>query len=315
MSNSENGPLKLQENFVAYLAHTRRLSAHTVAAYGRDLAHFDVFMQQHGAGALSLEMLGKLGARDIESWLAAGLREGKNKSSLNRALATLRTFARWAEDTYGDTHGVSLPVLVTTKGLKAAVPPPKALNQAQTWELLEKLSPPPTSPQKFPLEKRRDFTLFITLYGLGLRISEALSMTREMAKGETLTIIGKGNKARAIPLPLPVQSAINAWLNATSGQADDKPLFPGANGKAMTPRRAQQILQATRRALNLPDHLTPHALRHSFATHMLANGADLRTVQELLGHANLSTTQRYLAADVQRLMAVHRKAHPLNNEK
>jgi integrase/recombinase XerC len=111
---------------------------------------------------------------------------------------------------------------------------------------------------------------------------------------------------------LPVQSALNAWLNATSDSTDDRPLFPGANGKALTPRRAQQILQTTRRALNLPDHLTPHALRHSFATHMLANGADLRTVQELLGHANLSTTQRYLAADVQRLMAVHRKAHPLN---
>jgi integrase/recombinase XerC len=304
---TEKQPSLLAE-FGDFLAHTRRLSVHTVSAYGRDLAHFDAFMVQHGAGSVTLENLRKLKGRDVESYLAAGLREGKNKASLNRALATLRTFARWVED----THGLPLPVLTTMKGLKAAAPPPKALNETQTWELLEKLSPPPTSPQNFPLEKRRDFTLFITLYGLGLRISEALALTRADARGETLTIIGKGNKARVVPLPLPVQSALNAWLNATSDSTDDRPLFPGANDKALTPRRAQQILQATRRALNLPDHLTPHALRHSFATHMLANGADLRTVQELLGHANLSTTQRYLAADVQRLMAVHRKAHPLN---
>ncbi|HEX2859287.1 MAG TPA: tyrosine recombinase XerC [Alphaproteobacteria bacterium] len=298
----------LVTDFADYLANTRRLSAHTVEAYSRDLAAFADFMKQHKTAELTVVELPSFSARDVESWLAAGLRGGKNKTSLNRALASLRTFARWVED----SHGMPLPALATTKGLKAAAPPPKALNQTQTWDLLEKLSPPPTNPQKFPVEKRRDFTLFITLYGLGLRISEALNLTRENARGETLTIIGKGNKARVIPLPLPVQSALNSWLNAHNGAPDSAPLFPGANGKALTPRRAQQVLQKTRRDLNLPDHLTPHALRHSFATHMLANGADLRTVQELLGHANLSTTQRYLAADVQRLMAVHQKAHPLN---
>jgi integrase/recombinase XerC len=299
----------LLADFGDYLAYTRRLSAHTVEAYGRDLKNFADFMREHGGMAMGLDGLAALSPRDVESWLAAGLRSGKNKSSLNRALAALRTFARWVED----VHGLPLPALATAKGMKAPAPAPKALNMTQTWDLLEKLSPPATNPQQMPIEQRRDFTLFRVLYGLGLRISEALGLKREQARGETLTVLGKGNKMRVVPLPLPVQSALNAWLNATGDVADSAPLFSGKGHgtTALTPRRAQQVLQKVRRELNLPDHLTPHALRHSFATHLLANGADLRTVQELLGHANLSTTQRYLAADVQRLMAVHRKSHPL----
>ena len=149
------------------------------------------------------------------------------------------------------------------------------------------------------------------LYGLGLRISEALSLTRQDVAGDTLIVTGKGSKQRSLPLPLPVKSALNQWIKASYGAAPHDPLFPNPQNKPLSPRFAQKILQQTREALNLPAHLTPHALRHSFATHLLEGGADLRTVQELLGHSQLATTQRYLAADVQRLLTVHGKSHPL----
>lgn len=211
-------------------------------------------------------------------------------------------------------HGVSNPAITRLKGLKAPASVPKALNTSQTWQLLEGLAPPPAAHTATP-EARRNFALLITLYGLGLRISEALSLTRAAVGGDTLTVQGKGNKQRSLPLPLPVKSALNSWLNCSHSLHPTAPLFPNPQGKALSPRYAQKLLQDTREALGLPAHLTPHALRHSFATHLLEGGADLRTVQELLGHSQLATTQRYLATDVQRLLTVHTQSHPLGKTK
>lgn len=324
MSPTGTPQLPHQSDFLSWLANIRRSSPHTVAAYGRDLTQFASFCQSHFGGAPTAAALATTTQADLQAYLARQLNptgsklnrgEGKAKTSLNRQLSALRAYARWLHE----KHGTTCPALLTVRGLKAPAPVPKALSTTQAWSLLENLSPPPTRPQESSLTGRRNFTLFLTLYGLGLRISEALRLTRADVAGESVRILGKGGKTRQIPLPLPVQSALNSWLNATRSEAnlapDAAPLFPGnlaaKPARPLTPRRAQQILAQTRKDLGLPAHLTPHALRHSFATHLLANGADLRTVQELLGHSQLATTQRYLATDVQRLLAVHKQSHPL----
>lgn len=304
-------------DFCAWLADVKRMSPHTVAAYRRDLAPLFAFLQTHLGAPLTAASWPTVKPADVHSHLAARLTHHTAKTSLNRQLSALRTFTRWL----AAKHGLRNDALLTLRGLKAPAPTPKALNPAQAWNLLETLAPPPTGPQQTPLTQRRNFTLFIALYGLGLRISEALALTRGQVEGETLTITGKGNKQRVVPLPLPVRSAFQSWMVGTQHLPPDAPLFPShipaankpqpASHKPLTPRMAQRILQDLRAQLNLPAHATPHALRHSFATHLLHNGADLRTVQELLGHANLATTQRYLAADVGHLLAVHKKAHPL----
>lgn len=294
--------------FLNWLEQVKRYSPHTVAAYGRDLTAMFAFLQTHTGVALTPTTFAALKAADVQAFLAHQLtRNAMAKSSLNRHLSALRTLAHWLQA----THGVATAHLTHIRGLKAPAPSPKALNPTQTFQLLETLAPPPTAPHKTPLAQRRNFALTITLYGLGLRISEALNLTRADIQGDVITVTGKGNKQRQVPIPLPVQSALNGWLTATQSAAPTAPLFPNAQGKKLTPRSAQKFIQATRKKLGLPAHLTPHALRHSFATHLLTEGADLRAVQELLGHSQLATTQRYLAADTQRLITVHTKSHPL----
>lgn len=304
----------LIEEFTEWLATVKRFSPHTVSAYGRDLVGIFSFLEGHTGATVSPASFAQLTGADIQAYLASRLTpkgrlrgEATNsKTSLNRQLSSLRTFARWL----AAHHGIHNPAILKTRGLKTPAPVPRAINTDQAWQLLENLAPLPAA-HKSTKEVRRNFALFLTLYGLGLRISEALALTRGDISGDVVVVQGKGNKQRQLPLPLPVKSALNQWLNASHDQPPSAPLFPNPHGKALTPRFAQKILQETRKALNLPAHLTPHALRHSFATHLLAGGADLRTVQELLGHAQLATTQRYLAADVQRLLQVHAKAHPL----
>lgn len=304
----------LIQEFTDWLAEVRRFSPHTVAAYGRDLTAVLGFLRQHTGSEITPAKFADITPADVQAYLAhrmapKGRLGGENtsaKTSLNRQLSALRTFARWLADHYQITN----PALLKVRGLKTPTPVPRALNADQTWRLLENLAPPPATATS-KKETRRNFALFLTLYGLGLRISEALALTRDDVRGEVVLISGKGGKQRQVPLPLPVKSALNQWLTSSQDMMPNAPLFPNPQGKALTPRFAQKILQTTRKALHLPSHLTPHALRHSFATHLLANGADLRTVQELLGHSQLATTQRYLAADIQRLVDVHGKAHPL----
>ena len=305
---------QLLSEFITWLEDVRRTSPHTVKAYQRDLATLFIFLEKHSAKPLTPQTFTELTASDIQSYLAHRLTPHGRlnrattsaKTSLNRQLSALRSFCKWLNSHYG----VSNPSISKLHGLKTPSPIPKALNHDQAWQLLEELAPPPAA-HTATRETRRNFALFITLYGLGLRISEALSLTRQDVSGETLIVTGKGNKQRSLPLPLPVRSALNQWLNAMHDLPPSAPLFPNPQGNPLSPRFAQKILQQTREALNLPAHLTPHALRHSFATHLLEGGADLRTVQELLGHSQLATTQRYLAADVQRLLTVHTKSHPL----
>ena len=307
-------PNPLLADYLTWLSDVRRTSPHTVLAYRRDLTALFAFLQAHTGHTVTENTFTGLTPSDIQAYLASKLTPGGRlnrasasaKTSLNRQLSALRGFSRWLSS----HRGVANAAISRLHGLKTPAPVPKALNHEQAWQLLEQLAPPPQAHTATP-EVRRNFALFITLYGLGLRISEALALTRADVAGDTLTVTGKGNKQRQLPLPLPVKSALNQWLKGSNGQPPHAPLFPNPQGKALSPRFAQKILQSTREALNLPAHLTPHALRHSFATHLLEGGADLRTVQELLGHSQLATTQRYLAADVQRLLTVHGKSHPL----
>jgi integrase/recombinase XerC len=300
----------------------RRTSPHTVAAYTRDLVAWCAFLTEHTGKAVTPQLFAELTAAEVQAYLAHRLvprgkmgplgKSASAKTSLNRQLSALRTLVRWL----GSHYGVENAALLQVHGLKTPAPTPRALNTTQTYALLDRLAPPPPQLRdgnrtaQSP-EMRRNFALLMLLYGAGLRIAEALSLTRADVAGELLTVTGKGNKQRQVPLPLPVQSALHSWLVAQHQLPPSAPLFPGPSGRPLTARFVQQLLQKTRQELQLPSHLTPHALRHSFATHLLANGADLRTVQELLGHAQLATTQRYLASDVQRLLAVHARAHPL----
>jgi integrase/recombinase XerC len=230
--------------------------------------------------------------------------DGASRTSIARAMSTLRGFFRWLErNGHGGNHAI--------RAMRSPRQPaglPKPLTVADADLLIESVDLLPGE----PWEIQRDVALFVLLYGCGLRISEALGLDRRDAPlGETLTVTGKGNKQRILPVLPVIREAIKTYLDLCPWRpAEDGPLFLGTRGKRLNAGVAQKRLRELRLLLGLPDSVTPHALRHSFATHLLGAGGDLRTIQELLGHASLSTTQRYTAVDTDSLMAAYRAAHP-----
>jgi integrase/recombinase XerC len=302
--------MELVDTFLSHLAHTRRLSDHTIAAYRRDLSQFCTFLQNHTGAPITNTVLAETTPDDVRAFLARGkMEDNKAPASLNRQLAAIRSWYKWLA-----TQGIKNDRIHVLKSLKMPDAAPKALSSKQAWEMLYAAAPPTVAPQDIPLTQRRNFALLMVLYGLGLRISEALQLTRGDVRHKQVTIHGKGGKERRLPVPLPVASALNSWLNAQADLPDTAPLFANNRGQPLSPRTAQRLTQKLRQELGLPSYLTPHALRHSFATHLLENGADLRSVQELLGHSSLGTTQRYLAGDIKRLIDVHTRAHPLHKK-
>lgn len=294
-------------DFLTYLTRERRVSAHTLDAYTRDLSDILGFLQIHMGDKLTKTNLKKIDDIAIGSYLAARMKT-VSKSTLNRRLSALRAFYKYLRE----FENIQNDAILTFKSLKAAAPTPRALKEADAFKVLDAMAPSSVNPSKVPFSERRNFMLFLLIYGVGLRISEALSLTRTSVSGSDVRVLGKGNKTRILPLPDFVKSALTTYLRARHGDADTAPLFPGRDkNKPMTARAAQMALKSLREKFDLPAHLTPHALRHSFATHLLQNGSDVRTVQELLGHASLSTTQRYLAADVAYLKKVRARSHPL----
>ena len=287
-----------------WLTHEKRASSHTIGAYSRDLNGFLSFLQLHLGGPPGLGDLDDLSAADFRAWMARRAATGLSRSSTARAMSVLRNFFRWMErNGLGANHAIrAMRSPKRTHGLPRPLPVADADLLLQSMDLL---------PGE-PWETRRDIALFTLLYGCGLRISEALSLDRRDAPtGESLRVTGKGGKERMLPvLPL-VRKAIQAYLAACPYRpGDDRPLFLGARGKRLNPGVAQRRLRELRVLLGLPQTVTPHALRHSFATHLLGAGVDLRALQELLGHASLSTTQRYTEVDSDGLMAAYRAAHP-----
>lgn len=287
-----------------WLAHERRCSDHTLDAYGRDLAGFFAYLAEHLGYAPGLTDLEKLSAADFRGWLAGRAARGLARASTARALSTLRNFFRYL-DRSGGVHNAAIGAVRTPK-LPHAVPKP--LGEADAMETLE-------TARDFhatPWIGLRDTALFTLLYGCGLRIGEALALNAgEAPTPGAMTITGKGRKARVVPVLAVVADAVAAYLATCPYRlGKDDPLFVGARGKRLNPGVVQRQMRRLRIALGLPETATPHALRHSFATHLMAGGGDLRTIQELLGHASLSTTQRYTEVDHGRLQEVYRAAHP-----
>jgi integrase/recombinase XerC len=288
----------------SWLADERRLSPHTLDGYGRDIASFLGFLTAHLGKAPGLDDLGALLPTDIRAYLARRHGKGIAKSSQARGLSALKSLFGFF-DRRGILHNPVLN-LVRAPRLPRTLPKPLAADEA-----LETLSAAATM-QEQPWMAARDVALLTLLYGCGLRLGEALGLTRGAApRGSSMLITGKGNKTRLVPLLPAVVQAVEDYMSQCpfALKAED-PLFVGARGGPLNPGVVQRQMRRLRALLGLPDSATPHALRHSFATHLLAGGGDLRTIQELLGHASLSTTQRYTAVDEAALTKIYDQAHP-----
>jgi len=297
------GAEALRKSWLQMLAHERRASPHTLRAYGDDVATFLGFQAGHLGGVINEKALAKLTPADIRAFITARRGDGLGAGGIQRALAAVRSFYKFLAKE-GILENAAARSIRTPR-VRRALPRPlsvidaqRAIDQAGEHDV-EWLG-------------ARDAALLTLLYGAGLRISEALGLKRgDVPLGETLTVVGKGSKERSVPvLPL-LRSALDEYATKIPFTgAPSSPLFLSRRGKPMSAREAQALMQKLRGRLGLGERATPHALRHSFATHILQGGGDLRSVQELLGHASLSTTQIYTAIDTRQLLETYSKAHP-----
>jgi integrase/recombinase XerC len=295
--------LKLKEDWLATLKHERRFSPHTLRAYGDDTERFLAFLAGYRGATASLSMLRKLKPADLRAFLTERRNEGLGARGVQRALAGLRSFYRYLErENLADSSCVRA---VRSPKLPRTLPRP--LSQTDAARTMAE-----AGADDKPWIGARNTALLTLLYGTGLRISEALSLKRGDAPlGESLTIVGKGRKERSVPVLPVVREAVDAYVKLCPIDAGgNSALFLSRRGNPMSPREAQALMQNLRGRLGLAPSATPHALRHSFATHLLQNGGDLRAVQELLGHASLSTTQKYTEVEGARVLSVYEAAHP-----
>ena len=290
----------------SHLGGERRLSPRTLEAYGRDLEQFFRFLTQHIGDAARVEDFAALKTADLRAFLATRHGAGLGPRSLARKLAALRSFARFCEKR-GLFENTAFSTIRTPKQPKSL---PKALSIGEMAALIENAE----TMAEEPWIAARDTAVLTLLYGCGLRISEALDIAASDAPvgdTETIRVIGKGGRERVVPVLGAVRRAIEAYMRLCPfALSREEPLFRGARGGKLSPRIVQIAIERMRGALGLDASATPHALRHSFATHLLGRGGDLRTIQELLGHASLSTTQIYTKVDSERLLEAYRKAHP-----
>ncbi len=305
---AEPAVLKAVTDWHDWLAHERRYSAHTLDAYGRDLAFFLKFLSGHLGHVPGLTDLDRMSTRDFRAYLARRNADGLGRTSTARAMSTLKSFFRFLER----QGRIKNTIIQTVRIPKVPKSIPKALSIEDALvalEVVEEISDE-------PWVGKRDKALLSLLYGCGLRLGEALKLSRDEGlratrSDATLMIQGKGGKQRLVPVLPAVGRAIGDYLALCPfDYQGDEPLFVGVRGKRLNPAIAQKQVRDVRALLNLPDTATPHALRHSFATHLLGGGGDLRTIQELLGHASLSSTQRYTEVDGEHLSKVYGAAHP-----
>jgi integrase/recombinase XerC len=295
--------------WLAHLGAERRMSPHTVEAYRRDVQQFLAFLAGHLDGAPSLQGLADIAPRDVRAFMASRRADGVGGRSLMRGLAGIRSFGRFLER----HHKGKVGALTAVRAPKLPKTLPKPLAVAAARRVAD--TDTRAGEERAPWVLARDAAALALLYGSGLRISEALGLRRrdvpEPGKGDVIVVTGKGNKTRMVPVLLAVLALIAEYVAICPYRlAPEGPLFVGAKGGPLSPRILQLTMQRLRGALGLAHTATPHALRHSFATHLLARGGDLRAIQELLGHASLSTTQIYTAVDAEQLMKVYRSAHP-----
>ncbi len=296
----------LLSQWIAYLRDERRFAANSVEAYERDVAAFLGFLQGHLGGEPSGRDLATLEPRDLRAYLAHR-RQGPDAladRSISRALAAIRSFYRYLER----RHGLANARLSLVRGPKLKRPLPRPVSEKAARELIAEAEEDSSE----AWIGARDAALITLVYAAGLRISEALALSgRDLPLPEVLRIVGKGGKERIVPLLAAAREAVSRYAEicpfALQGEAT---LFRAARGGAMSPRMAQALMQRLRMRLGLPSSATPHALRHAFATHLLAAGADLRAIQELLGHESLSTTQGYVDVEAKKILQAYARAHP-----
>lgn len=293
----------LQEWLIHFQA-IRGASANTISAYERDLRDFLEFMTLHHGNSQGLAALGGIGVSDMRAWMAHKRTTGISARSLARKLSAVKSFYRWL----AEREGFDPSAVLATRTPKFQRSLPRPLSPTDAREVLDVAE----HQHDQPWVNARDRAVITLLYGCGLRISEALALTADvLPMSETLRILGKGRKERIVPVIAPARAAVESYIDLCPYPPEvGTPLFRGVRGGALNPRSIQKAMQTVRLQLGLPASATPHAMRHSFATHLLNAGGDLRAIQELLGHASLSTTQTYTSVETVRLMEVYSRTHP-----
>ncbi|MDQ2066078.1 tyrosine recombinase XerC [Xinfangfangia sp. CPCC 101601] len=292
-------------DWLAQLSALKGASRHTIAAYSADVSRYLHFLAQHHGGSMGLRAVVETAQTDLRAWMAYERNDrGISARSMARALSSVKGFTAWA----ADRGQLEATTVLSARGPKYRRKLPRPLSVEGAVDMLETVG----QQARGDWQQARDVAVVTLLYGCGLRISEALSLTgADHPLPQVLRISGKGGKTRLVPTLPAAAEALSDYVKLCPYQIDqDAPLFRGARGGPLSPRLIQLAMEKSRLQLGLPATATPHALRHSFATHLLGAGGDLRAIQELLGHASLSTTQAYTAVDAARLMEVYESAHP-----
>jgi integrase/recombinase XerC len=292
------------DRWLAELSAVGGRSANTIEAYRSDLLGFLSFLQTYEGDSLGTSHLAGLQTRTMRAWMAHERGRGLGSRSLARALSAVKNFVAWM----AERNGFDPTTVMMTRAPKFQKKLPRPLAEDAARAMIETVELQSTT----DWVARRDMAVVTLLYGCGLRISETLGLTgRDAPLGETLRILGKGQKERIVPVIPAARRSVDAYLAACPFEpSPDQPLFRGVRGGPLNARLIQKVMERARAQLGLPATATPHAMRHSFATHLLNAGGDLRTIQELLGHASLSTTQAYTAVETARLLEVYDAAHP-----
>lgn len=296
-----------RDALAGFLEHKRALDAasdNTIKAYQADISGFLAFMAVHLGGEAGRGALARVALSDMRAWMAMERDTGKGARSLARALSAVKSFYTWLSD----RDGFDATAVLSTRSPKFASKLPRPLAPNAAKEVLDTAA----LQARHDWVGARDTAVVTLLYGCGLRISEALGLTcADAPLSDVLRITGKGNKERLVPVLPAARAAVEVYRRLSPHpETPDAPLFRGVRGGKLGARQVQKVMEQTRLQLGLPATATPHALRHSFATHLLTAGGDLRAIQELLGHASLSTTQAYTALDTTRLIEVYDAAHP-----
>jgi integrase/recombinase XerC len=291
-------------DWLSVMASVRGASPATTDAYRRDLVDFLSFLSHHRGGPQGIGGLANVTTSEIRAWMARERGDGLGPRSLARKLSAVKSFYRWL----AEREGLDVTAILSARAPKFQRSLPRPLASDAAKAVIGAVG----DQDERPWVAARDTAVITLLYGCGLRISEALAMTTDdLPLGASLRILGKGGKERLVPLIAPARQAVERYVDLFPYPIEaGAPLFRGVRGGALSPRVVQKSMAQARMALGLPSSATPHAMRHSFATHLLSAGGDLRSIQDLLGHASLSTTQVYTAVDTARLMEVYDAAHP-----
>ncbi len=297
---------QMRDALEGWLAHERALKGaaeNSLSAYQRDVSGFLAFMAGHHGGPQGLDPIAKISISDMRAWMSHERRRGLAARSLARALSAVKTFYRWLSE----REGFEPTSVLSARAPKFQNKLPRPLAEDAAVQMIETVKAQASE----DWVAKRDVAVITLLYGCGLRISEALSLSADdIPLPEVLRIVGKGGKERLVPVIPAARAAVARYVQQCPMDLSEGPVFRGVRGKPLSPRVIQLVMERSRMQLGLPATATPHAMRHSFATHLLSAGGDLRAIQELLGHASLSTTQTYTAVDTARLMEVYDATHP-----